>query len=210
MKNTKEKILQYSRILFNELGYSQVTVRMIALKLNMSSGNLNYHFKKREDILEALYFEMVSEFDRRVEGIESQVFSLRKIKSDISTSMIRMFKYKFFWTDLHNLLSLNSNIKAHFESAFEKRVKGYQYLFDKLIEIDILNNFEFEKERLFLIERMIVFSNTFMYASSLYTRKDTTQDYFDEQSNILLSMLYPYLKDLGKNEFKTLIPNYFE
>ena len=39
---------------------------MIAVELKISSGNLNYHFKNREDVLEALYFEMVSEFDSRV------------------------------------------------------------------------------------------------------------------------------------------------
>jgi AcrR family transcriptional regulator len=44
---------------------------MIALELNMSSGNLNYHFKKREDIFEALYFEMVLEFDERIESLRN-------------------------------------------------------------------------------------------------------------------------------------------
>ena len=66
MVKKKKLILEAARTLFNERGYSQVTIRMIAVKLNMSSGNLNYHYKKREDIFEALYFEMVSEFDERI------------------------------------------------------------------------------------------------------------------------------------------------
>ena len=53
MKNTRKNILNASKVLFNELGYSQVTIRMIALQLNMSSGNLNYHFKKRENIVKS-------------------------------------------------------------------------------------------------------------------------------------------------------------
>ena len=58
-----------SRKLFNELGFSQVTIRMIASELGFSSGNLNYHFRKRADILEALYFEMVEVFDKRIQDL---------------------------------------------------------------------------------------------------------------------------------------------
>ena len=111
MSKTKEKILNTSRILFNELGYGNVTIRMIALKLNMSSGNLNYHFKKREDILEALYFEMVATFDERIANLEQQIPTLNKMQIDIKSSMERMVDYTFFWSDLYNLLSLNKKIK---------------------------------------------------------------------------------------------------
>ena len=71
MSKKKKLILDTAKALFNEKGYHNVTIRMIALKMNMSSGNLNYHFKKREDIFEALYFEMVSEFDERIDLLVS-------------------------------------------------------------------------------------------------------------------------------------------
>ena len=76
MKDTKQKILTAARLLYNDVGYSQVTIRMIASELNMSSGHLNYHFRKREDILEALYFEMVEIFDKRVQLLQNQKMSL--------------------------------------------------------------------------------------------------------------------------------------
>lgn len=210
MSDRKKDILEAARHLFNRSGYAQVTVRMIALELKISSGNLNYHFKKREDILEALYFEMVSEFDNRIEQLEKQVFSLAKIKEDIKESMHRMYHYRFIWTDLHNLLSLNPNINAHFMAVYKKRTEAYKYLFDQLIESNLLKPFLFEKERLFLIDRMIGFSNTFLYASALYGKKKTTQDFMEEQSNVLLAIMHPYLTDLGKKEFKILLPEYFE
>ena len=46
MSKTKQKILDVSKGLFNAKGFSNVTIRMIAQELNMSSGNLNYHLKK--------------------------------------------------------------------------------------------------------------------------------------------------------------------
>ena len=179
MRNTKKNILDSSRALFNELGYSQVTIRMIALKLKMSSGNLNYHYKKREDILEALYFEMVAVFDDRIEQLDGEAISLSKMKEDIVISMKRMVDYRFFWTDLYNLLQLNDTIRTHFNHAYKERLEGSHFVFTVFKAHNILKEPEFDKEHQFLIERMIGFSNTWLYASNLYKENTIDQAFID-------------------------------
>ncbi|WP_297337876.1 TetR/AcrR family transcriptional regulator [Algoriphagus sp.] len=206
--DTKTKILTAARLLFNDLGFSSVTIRMIALELQMSSGNLNYHFKTREDILEALYFEMVKEFDSRVDQLGVQEISFQTIKQDIRQSLKRMIDYRFFWTDLYNLLRLNKSIKAHFEAVYLKRVEGYEFLMRYLTDKGQLREFEFSTERKFLIERMIGFSNTWLYNSSIY-EIEINDDYLDHQTDNLLSMLYPYLTEKGKLEYRKLRPDFF-
>ena len=210
MKNTRKNILNASKVLFNELGYSQVTIRMIALQLNMSSGNLNYHFKKRENILEALYFEMVEVFDQRVNELDETSSSLSVIKQEIQKSMTRMVEYQFFWTDLFNLLKQNDNIKKHFEAAYQNRIKGHHFLLEMLRTKKLLQAPTFAKEHQFLIERMLDYGNTWLYASMLYEQKEINAAYIEHQANILLSMYYPYLTDLGKEKFGKLLPDYFE
>lgn len=203
MNKTKKKILSTARTLFNEQGYGNVTIRMIAQKLGMSSGNLNYHFKKREDILEVLYFEMVEVFDKRVSQLPKNEITLKTIKNDVFLSLKRMIEYRFIWTDLYNLTRENSKIKAHFEAAYKKRYKGYEFLFDYLNKKQIMRDFEFEKESHYLIQRMISYSDTWLYNSFIY-EVVINDEYVDLQSNNLLSMLYPYLTDIGKNEYNSL------
>ena len=70
MKNTKDRILDTSLELFNSLGLSKVTLRTIANKMGISQGNLNYHFKKREEIIETLYFQLVQNIDNSMLDIE--------------------------------------------------------------------------------------------------------------------------------------------
>jgi len=181
---------------------------MIAQELKISSGNLNYHFKRREDILEALYFEMVSEFDSRVKQLNEREITFETVKEDVQFSMQRMVEYHFFWTDLYNLLQLNNKIKLHFVKVYKNRFKGYQFLFSTLIGKEYLQSFELINESHFLIERMIDFSNTWIYNSHLY-QKEINQNYIELQSNNLLFMLYPYLTDLGKIEYKKLVPDCF-
>ncbi len=194
--------------MFNEKGYSNVTIRMIALQLNMSSGNLNYHFKKREDILEALYFEMVEVFDDRVKNISSTEISLETIKNDIIESLFRMIEYRFFWTDLYNILRLNEKLKKHFLNAHEERINGYKFLFKHIQEKGILDSFRFESERDFLIERMIGYSNTWLYNSFIY-EIEINKDYIASRSENLMGMLYPYLTDLGKSQYRVVFPKLF-
>lgn len=203
MSKTKEKILLVSKKMFNEKGFGNVTIRMIALKLNMSSGNLNYHFKKREDILEALYFEMVATFDDRIKELGTTDISLETVKEDIEGSLVRMLDYRFFWTDLYNLLRLNHKIKDHFLGVYEARYKGTQLLFELLRAKGILHGFEFEKESNLLIERMIAYNNTWLYNSFIYELV-INDAYVEAFSENLLGMLYPYFTDLGKNHYKML------
>jgi AcrR family transcriptional regulator len=181
---------------------------MIASELKMSSGNLNYHFKKREDILQALYFEMVETFDKRVNQLGDTEITLRTAKEDITESLKRMVDYRFFWTDLYNLLRLNKEIKEHYEDAYEKRFKGFIFLFQYLNEKGVMRDFEFKKESLLLAERIIGFSNTWLYNSFVYDIK-IDDEYIERQTNNLLMMLYPYLTDLGKDQFKRLVPELF-
>ena len=49
--STREKILLTALKLFNTSGYQEVGVREIARVLDISPGNLSYHFSRKEDIL---------------------------------------------------------------------------------------------------------------------------------------------------------------
>lgn len=55
---TKDKILEKSVELFNSQGVNSVGVREIARALEISPGNMSYHFPKKEDIILALMEKM--------------------------------------------------------------------------------------------------------------------------------------------------------
>lgn len=57
-QSTRHKILNQATQSFNEEGYQVVSLQLLAQKLEMSRGNLTYHFKSKDLILEALVEEM--------------------------------------------------------------------------------------------------------------------------------------------------------
>jgi AcrR family transcriptional regulator len=61
--STRERILEECRRLFNERGPAEVTTAEIAAAVGISEGNLHYHFRRKEQIVEALFdaFELALE-----------------------------------------------------------------------------------------------------------------------------------------------------
>jgi AcrR family transcriptional regulator len=66
---TRAGILQAARHIFMTDGYSRFTMRKVAMAANISLGNLNYHFPRKDALLKALLElvidEYIAEFDRR-------------------------------------------------------------------------------------------------------------------------------------------------
>ena len=63
---TRDKILETARELFNNDGVSTVSSRNISDAMNISYGNLCYHFPKKDDIIMQLYASMQTELDTEV------------------------------------------------------------------------------------------------------------------------------------------------
>ena len=53
----KQAIMDTARQLFNEKGFHDTGMRDIATALNISVGNLTYHYKKKEDLIEAILLQ---------------------------------------------------------------------------------------------------------------------------------------------------------
>lgn len=60
--STKQEILKTAKDLFNQRGFNAVSLRDISGVMGISKGNLTYHFKKKEDIIEAILDEMSGQY----------------------------------------------------------------------------------------------------------------------------------------------------
>jgi AcrR family transcriptional regulator len=54
-KSTRSRILETCRALFNERGPAEVTTAEIAQAVGISEGNLHYHFRRKQEIVLALF-----------------------------------------------------------------------------------------------------------------------------------------------------------
>jgi len=138
MKNIKEIILNTSLELFNSQGLSKVTLRTIAKKIGISQGNLNYHFKKREDIIEALYFQLVNNIDKSMLGLQQSKDVLQLMVDISQTIMSNFYEYRFFLLDFVQIMRENKKIKTHYAELTTQRELQFSMLFNLLIENKII------------------------------------------------------------------------
>lgn len=86
-RDTRGEILAVAKALFNEKGFNEVGIRDIAQALGISNGNVTYHFKKKEDMVEALLFQEEGagegpknrEAPRTLEELGAFIFNMQQV-----------------------------------------------------------------------------------------------------------------------------------
>lgn len=202
MKNTRTRILETALQLFNEQGLSQVTLRTIAQALGMSQGNLNYHFKKREEIIEALYLELVAKMDANMQRTQSELNHLKIVYEGTLTMMRCFYEYRFFMLDFVQIMREETNIRAHYIQLRELRKMQFEGLFQVLIQAGLMREKELEDEYENLYIRMAIMGD--FWISSAITTQDLSPDLIGVYGRVLLQEFYPYLTEKGKREFLVL------
>lgn len=108
---TRERVLETCRRLFNEKGPVAVTTAEIAATVGINEGNLYYYFKKKDQIVLALFdqFELaLGEMARR------QMDHIEQDKAD-EDSIMDFFKlaweWRFFYRDAQSLYALAPELR---------------------------------------------------------------------------------------------------
>ena len=92
--STREQLLACARCLFNERGYSNVTVRMLANEAGIGIGNVTYYFAHKQDIVTAL---MEDAFDQT--RIEGKITQLEQLTDMFSRMLDTLTRHTFFFLD---------------------------------------------------------------------------------------------------------------
>jgi AcrR family transcriptional regulator len=121
-RRTRERILEAGLRLFNEFGEPNVTTTVIADDLNISPGNLYYHFHSKDEIVNALFAEFEREIGetlaaptRRAPNVEDMWLFLHLLFEEI-------WKFRFLYRDLDDLLSRNRLLELHFKQILAHKV----------------------------------------------------------------------------------------
>ncbi len=62
-QQTKNNILKKAIEVFNQSGTASISMNALAEAVGMSAGNLQYHFKNKEEVIRAIMEEMFKQFD---------------------------------------------------------------------------------------------------------------------------------------------------
>ncbi len=131
-RNTREAILDTALALFNEHGIERVSTNLIALELDISPGNLYYHFRHKDDIVEALFARHEAAMCGLLAvrgapglGLEDTWFYLHHL-----FELIGM--HRFLYRNFSDITSRSRKIGKRFKSLIELQAASIRSLTDSL------------------------------------------------------------------------------
>jgi AcrR family transcriptional regulator len=206
-ESTREAILQISLKLFNERGGYAITLRQIALESQMSQGNLNYHFKKKEDILKELFTQFSIALNNEFSEVAKLGPNFYYIFELARKTIVLQMQYRFLFVDLNYLIQDLPEIETAVKDSMLQRINQFKQLFKVFVEKGFMRKPEYKTEYDELATRL--------YLLGVYSILPLVKEYemnelktIKKYLTIILSACYPYLTKSGKTNYSITAQDY--
>ena len=212
---TRERILKVSLALFNHQGETNVTTGHIADELNISPGNLYYHFRNKEEIIQHLF----AEFEQAMELAPNKVTDAASAMEDMWLYLHLMFEriwaYRFLYRNLDDLLSRDSKLKSHFNIIIGHKRDAMIALCHALLDVKALKASDDEIRA--LAENVLVVATYWLNFEHLRARpKNRLEAEPDPEKHLsrgvyqVMALVSPFLLGEAKSHLQHLMENYIE
>ena len=136
--HTRDRILATSLQLFNAQGLAAVSTHRIAAELEISSGNLHYHYKAKELIVERLF----RRFEDRLDLLNASSGTVKAV-DDLWLALHLRFEaidaYRFVYRDMAYLAAEYPQLGQRAQALTARNVLAAQSLCESLVAAGVLD-----------------------------------------------------------------------
>ncbi len=111
---TKDRIILASLDLFNEKGERNISTNHIAAHLNMSPGNLYYHFRNKSDIIYEIFKNYRLLVETYLKVPDNRVIQVHDLIAYLDSVFNGLWAYRFLHRDLEHLLANDERLRAEY------------------------------------------------------------------------------------------------
>jgi AcrR family transcriptional regulator len=130
-RRTAERILEVTLALFNRFGEPNVSTTLISAELNISPGNLYYHYPAKDELINTLF----DRYEKALNELLAAADEVRNIEDAwLFFHMLfeLIWQYRFLYRDLNDLLSKNRRLETHFQSVLANKSRAVRAVLDGL------------------------------------------------------------------------------
>lgn len=121
---TRDRILITSLDLFNLCGEPNVTTIDIANEMDISPGNLYYHFRNKDEIIYELYLMFEAEISDVLDSPQSSDQALTDYWMYIHLIFEKIWEFRFLYRDLVSILERNDKLHKRFNRILDKKANA--------------------------------------------------------------------------------------
>jgi AcrR family transcriptional regulator len=122
-RRTAERILEVTLDLFNRFGEPNVSTTLISAELNISPGNLYYHYPAKDELINTLF----DRYERALNELLNAADNVRNVEDAwLFFHMLfeLIWQYRFLYRDLNDLLSKNRRLETHFQFVLKNKARA--------------------------------------------------------------------------------------
>ena len=131
-RRTAERILEVTLELFNRFGEPNVSTTLISAELNISPGNLYYHYPAKDELINSLF----DRYERSLNELLNASDGVRDVEDAwfyMHTLFELIWQYRFLYRDLNDLLSKNRRLETHFQSVLKNKTRSIRLMLDGMV-----------------------------------------------------------------------------
>lgn len=200
--NTKGKILEAAISLFNEQGVRRVSTNHIAKSLNMSPGNLYYHYKNKEEIIRAILEEMILDISDVFKHEPDDIPTVHSVKNAMEQTFRLEYKYRFFYRELIGLSRNDPGIREKYKEIRNQKLDEISSFVKKYSDAGYL-----EAEDPAVYSRMIKTAwmiYNYWLAEADLENIPVTREYIKEGIIHIFDLFEPFMSEEGGTYYRKL------
>ena len=206
---TRERVLRASLELFNQHGESNVTTGHISDELNISPGNLYYHFRNKDEIIHHLF----AEFEKQIDVGLAEFSDVGSVMEDLWLYLHLMFEriwqYRFLYRNLDDLLSRDQKLKSHFNIIIGHKRDAVKSICAVLVDARAMRAAPTEIDA--LAENILVVATYWLNYEHIRQRKNVDEDpekHLTRGVYQVMALIAPFLTGDAKAHLDHLMKNY--
>ena len=206
---TRERIVQTSLELFNQLGERSVSTNHIAAHMEISPGNLYYHFPNKQAIIAELFSEyetLVNTFLRPPKGRQASVEDKRYYLLEILDGM---WRYRFLHRDLEHLLDSDPELAARYRRFSQHCLIQAMAIYGGFVDAGILQMDKVQIESLTLNTWIVLTSWVRFLCTTKEDSSRLNQDAMRRGVYQVLMLEFGYVTPAARDEVMALCEEFY-
>ncbi|MEM9301551.1 MAG: TetR/AcrR family transcriptional regulator [Pseudomonadota bacterium] len=203
---TRERILLTALAMFNAEGVSRVSTNHIADEMDISPGNLYYHFRNKDEIIHELF----ERFRRRMEELllapADRLMDMEDTWFYLHLLFETIWEYRFLYRNLVDLTQTDRSLRIHFNHLIRQKTEGARAVLDGLHNSGVLEADDADREAAAI---NIVVLTTYWLNFSMIRDRDYGDDTDLGQAVYqVLTLVAPMLREPERSRMRLLASRY--
>lgn len=198
---TKERILLTSIDLFNRSGVVAITTNHIAKAMEISPGNLYFHYDNKEEIIAELFKRMCKEtyqLWRFTKGNSRQPLAF------IDENFELYWKYRFFHREMYSLRRKDPALAKMWRLHLQKMIKLMDVLYRRWVREGKMLEIKGAREMEYVSESLLAMSTTFLQFFES-AEKAPGKKSIERGKRHVARLLLPYTLGESKDDFEKFL-----